>query len=140
MSYHAFEDVLALLIYGLVLFPNSDQFIDVSAINVFLACNPVPTLLRDVLHSLHTRTMKKKGTLMCCTPLLYRWFILHLPRSVMKNELGLRWNQRIMSLSHSDIYISSLALKKISLSLIAVESSLMCHSLALEEASLTTLL
>ena len=45
MSYHAFEDVLALLIYGLVLFPNSDQFIDVSVINIFLAHNLVPTLL-----------------------------------------------------------------------------------------------
>ena len=92
MSYHAFEDVLALLIYGLVLFPNSDQFIDISSINIFLARNPVPTLLGDVLHSLHTRTMKKRGTLMCCTPLLYWWFISHLPRSVLKNELGLRWN------------------------------------------------
>ena len=29
MSYHAFEEVLALLIYGLVLFPNPDQLIDV---------------------------------------------------------------------------------------------------------------
>ena len=72
MSYHDFEDVLALLIYGLVLFPNSDQFIDVSAINISLAYNPVPMLLRDILHSLHTRTMKKRETLMCCTPLLYR--------------------------------------------------------------------
>ena len=41
---------------------------------------------------------------MCCIPLLYRWFISHLPRSVMENELGLRWNKRLMSLSHSDIY------------------------------------
>ena len=59
MSYHAFEDVLALLIYGLVLFPNSDQFIDVNAITIFLAHNLVPTLLGDILHSLHTRTLKK---------------------------------------------------------------------------------
>ena len=29
MSFHAFEDILALLIYGLVLFPNPDQLIDV---------------------------------------------------------------------------------------------------------------
>src|ERR1044072_7628843 len=28
MSFHAFDDIVALLIYGLVLFPNSDQFID----------------------------------------------------------------------------------------------------------------
>ena len=85
MSFHAFEDILALTIYGLVLFPNSDQFIDVNAIKIFLTHNPVPTLLGDVLHSLHTRTMKKQGTLMCCIPLLSRWFISHLPRPVLKN-------------------------------------------------------
>ena len=41
---------------------------------------------------------------MCCIPLLHRWIISYLPRSVIKNDLGLRWNQRSMSLSHSDIY------------------------------------
>ncbi|KAI5404353.1 hypothetical protein KIW84_051495 [Lathyrus oleraceus] len=100
---HAFEDILALLIYGLVLFPNPDQFIDVNAIKIFLTHNPVPTLLGDILHSLHTRTMKRQGTLMCCIPLLSRWFISHLPQSVLKNERNLKWSQRIMSLSHSDI-------------------------------------
>src|ERR1044072_5880460 len=34
MSFQAFEDFLTLLIYGLVLFPNSDQFIDVNAIKI----------------------------------------------------------------------------------------------------------
>ncbi|XP_058745884.1 uncharacterized protein LOC131618734 [Vicia villosa] len=104
MSYQAFEDVLALLIYGLVLFPNPDQFIDVHAIKIFLARNPVPTLLGDILHSLHTRTSKKRGTLMCCIPLLSRWFISHLPRLVLRNEQRMQWSQRMMSLSHSDIH------------------------------------
>src|ERR1051325_3118833 len=36
MSFHAFKDIVALLIYGLVLFPNPDQFIDVNAIKMFL--------------------------------------------------------------------------------------------------------
>ena len=103
MNVHAFEDVLALLIYGLVLFPNPDQFVDMNAIKIFLTHNPVPTLLGDILHSLHTRTMKRQGTLMCCVPLLSRWFISHLPQSVLKNEQNLKWSQRIMSLSHSDI-------------------------------------
>ncbi|KAI5439947.1 hypothetical protein KIW84_025345 [Lathyrus oleraceus] len=103
MNVHAFEDVLALLIYGLVLFPNPDQFIDMNAIKIFLTHNPVPTLLGDVLHSLHTRTMKKQGTLMCCVPLLSRWFISHLPQSVLKNDQNLKWSRRIMTLSHSDI-------------------------------------
>ena len=100
MNVRAFEDILALLIYGLVLFPNPDQFIDMNAIKIFLTHNPVPTLLGDILHSLHTRTMKKQGTLMCCIPLLSRWFISHLPRSVLKNEQNLKWSQRIMTLSH----------------------------------------
>ncbi|XP_058783352.1 uncharacterized protein LOC131658034 [Vicia villosa] len=104
MSYQAFEDVLALLIYGLVLFPNPDQFVDVHAITIFLARNPVPTLVGDILHSLYTRTNKKRGTLMCCIPLLSRWFISHLPRSVLRNEQRMQWSQRMMSLSHSDIH------------------------------------
>ena len=40
---------------------------------------------------------------MCCIPLFSRWFISHLPQSVMKNEQRLKWSQRLMSLSHSDI-------------------------------------
>lgn len=61
----AFEEVLALLVYGAVLFPNADQLVDVSTIKVFLSHNPVPTLLRDILHSLHARTLKIRGTLLC---------------------------------------------------------------------------
>ena len=67
-----FEEVLALLIYGMVIFTNPDQLIDLNAVKVFLSYNPVPTLLGDILHSLHTRTVKRRGTLLCCTPLLAR--------------------------------------------------------------------
>ncbi|XP_058784646.1 uncharacterized protein LOC131659475 [Vicia villosa] len=126
MSYHAFEDIMALLIYGLVLFPNPNQFIDVHAIKIFLTRNAVPTLLGDILHSLHTSTMKKRGTLMCCMPLLSRWFISHLPRSVMRNDQGLKWPRRIMSLYHSDIRWCSLS-KEMLLSPSVVDSALMCH-------------
>ena len=104
MYFQAFEDVLALLIYGLVLFPNLDQLIDVNAIKVFLSRNPIPTFLGDILHCFHTRTMKKRGTLLCCIPLLSRWFISHLPRSTLKNEQSLTLSQRMMSLTHSNIH------------------------------------
>ena len=40
LYFQAFEDVLALLIYGLVLFPNPDSFVDVNAIKIFLSRNP----------------------------------------------------------------------------------------------------
>ena len=45
LDFQAFDEVLALLIYGLVLFPNPDQLIDVNAVRIFLSRNPVPTLL-----------------------------------------------------------------------------------------------
>ena len=41
---------------------------------------------------------------MFCTPLFARWFVSHLPRSILKNEQGLRWFNRMMSLRHSDIH------------------------------------
>ena len=72
MSFHAFEEILALLIYGLVLFPNPDQLIDVNTIKVVMSRNPVPTLRGDILHSFHMRTMRKRGILVCCTLLLAR--------------------------------------------------------------------
>ena len=115
MDFQAFEEVLALLIYGLVLFVNPDLLIEVNAIKVFLSRNPVPTLLGDILHTFHTRTTKKKGILMCCVPLLSRWFIYHLPKTVLKNEEGLGWLQRIMSLSHTDILLYSRSMGDISI-------------------------
>ncbi|KAK2382708.1 hypothetical protein QL285_070225 [Trifolium repens] len=57
-SIDAFEAILALLIYGLVLFPNVDCFVDINAIRIFLIGNPVPTLLADTYHSIHHRTQK----------------------------------------------------------------------------------
>ncbi|RHN58830.1 hypothetical protein MtrunA17_Chr4g0006651 [Medicago truncatula] len=52
------EAILALLIYGLVLFPNLDDFVDMNAIEIFHSKNPVPTLLADTYHAIHDRTLK----------------------------------------------------------------------------------
>ncbi|XP_004514576.1 uncharacterized protein [Cicer arietinum] len=51
-EWSAFIDVLALIIFGIVIFPNLDNFVDVAAINVFLVFNkhkqnPVPAILAD---------------------------------------------------------------------------------------------
>ena len=106
---------MALLIYGMVLFPNPNQLIDVNAVKIFMSRNPVPTLLGDIPHSFHSRTMKKRGILMCYTPLLARWFILHLPRSVLKNEQGLRWSHRLITPRHSDIHWCSRSLENVTI-------------------------
>ncbi|KAK2375369.1 hypothetical protein QL285_076261 [Trifolium repens] len=104
-SNDAFYSNLALLIYGLVLFPNIDDFVDINTIQIFLTKNPVPTLLADTYHSIHDRTSVGRGTIFCCTPLLYKWFISHLPQthSCKANPENLPWSQIIMSLTPSDI-------------------------------------
>ena len=111
MDFQVFEDILALLIYGLVLFPNPDSFVDVNVVKIFLSRNPVPTLLGDILHVLYTHTVRRRGTLICCMTLLSMWFISHLPKSVLKNEEGLGWSYRIMSLAHTYILWSSRAME-----------------------------
>ncbi|KAI5419130.1 hypothetical protein KIW84_043356 [Lathyrus oleraceus] len=105
MSEDAFEALFALLIYGLVLFPNFDKFVDMNAIRIFSVLNPVPTLLGDTYVSLHLRNMKNGGVIVCCLPLLYKWFISHLPQTVAfkENKGCLRWSQRLMSLTNDDI-------------------------------------
>lgn len=99
------EHLFALLIYGLLLFPNIEGFVDSYAIRIFLSGNPVPTLLGDTYHSIHYRTLKGGGTIVCCIPLLYKWFVSHLPKSATfwDRKSGLQWSQRIMSLTQSDI-------------------------------------
>ena len=101
----AFESILALLIYGLFLFPNMDNFVDINAIKIFLTKNPVPTLLAETYHSIHYRTLKEGGLILCCAPLLHRWFTSHLPSSVFSKTNSERssWSQRIMPLTPADI-------------------------------------
>jgi len=104
-SADAFDSILALLIYGLVLFPNLDNFVDINAIHIFLSKNHVPTLLADTYHSIHERTLAGRGTIICCAPLLYKWIIYHLPRSpcFTTNPENLLWSQRLMSLTPADV-------------------------------------
>ncbi|XP_050916508.1 uncharacterized protein LOC127131639 [Lathyrus oleraceus] len=104
-SWTTFNANLALLIYGIVLFPNMEEFLDLVSIHIFLTQNPIRTLLVDTYYSIHVRTQKKKGTIVCCSPLLYRWFILYLPKKgpFVKNKDNLKWSQQIMSLKAEDI-------------------------------------
>ncbi|XP_050896893.1 uncharacterized protein LOC127103702 [Lathyrus oleraceus] len=85
-SMMAFETILSLLVYGLVLFPNIDNFVDVNDMRIFLIKNMVPTLLGNTYFSIHHMTSKGGGTIVCCAPLLYKWFISHLPQSPVFQE------------------------------------------------------
>src|SRR4051812_20028473 len=76
-----FEAVFSLLVYGLFFFPNIDKFVDMNAIKIFMKGNLVPTMLGDAYYSIHLRNSYGKGMITCCTPLLYKWYISHLPNT-----------------------------------------------------------
>ncbi|KEH26521.1 hypothetical protein MTR_6g463770 [Medicago truncatula] len=97
------EAILAFLIYGLILFPNLDNFVDMNAIEIFHSKNPVPTLLADTYHAIHDRTLKGRGYILCCLPLLYRWFISHLPSSFHDNSENWSYSQRMMALTPNEV-------------------------------------
>lgn len=68
-----FEVVLALLIYGIVLFPIVDNFVDINDIHIFMIRNPVPNLLADTYYSIHHITEELLGVVhLYCTSGLFR--------------------------------------------------------------------
>lgn len=98
-SWDACYSTIALAIYGIILFPNIDGFVDMVAIGIFLIENPVSTLLAYVYYYMSHRYTKKKGMITCCAPLLYQWFLEHLPKtSVFVEKIDASWPQRLGSL------------------------------------------
>ncbi|XP_058747001.1 uncharacterized protein LOC131619987 [Vicia villosa] len=100
--WEAFNALLAVLIYGIVMFPNIHKFVDLAAICLFVDKNPVPTLLADTYYSVHSR-YGKGGAIRNCLPLLYTWFKSHLPTSGPFVTSTQKWHQRIMGLTGNDI-------------------------------------
>ncbi|XP_040871213.1 uncharacterized protein [Glycine max] len=79
----SFVDVLALLVFGVILFPNVDGLVDLAAINAFLAYHhskesPAITILADAYDILERRCEKSGTRIVCCTPALYVWLVSHL--------------------------------------------------------------
>lgn len=101
-----FNTLLACCIYGIVLLPNVVNFVDMNAIHIFAQRNPIPTLLGDLYHSIHTRNQKGRGGMVwCCAPLLYIWFKSHLPTkgAFIDAADSSRWSDRLMGLTARDI-------------------------------------
>ncbi|KAH1265595.1 hypothetical protein GmHk_01G001269 [Glycine max] len=78
-----FIDILALLIFGGVLFPNVDGLLDLAAIDAFLAYHnhnesPVVAMLADLYDTFNRRSEKRNTRIVCCTPALYVWLVSHL--------------------------------------------------------------
>ncbi|XP_058725979.1 uncharacterized protein LOC131597290 [Vicia villosa] len=107
-EWDTFRAILALSIYGIVLFSDVPNSVDMNAIHMFILQNPVPTLLGDVYHSIHHKNGQKggKGGLVrLCAPLLYRWFRSHLPErgAFVDSRHTSKWVERIMGLRAKDI-------------------------------------
>ncbi|KAH1189409.1 hypothetical protein GmHk_20G057183 [Glycine max] len=70
-----FIDILALLIFGGVLFPNVDGLVDLAAIDAFLAYHnhkesPVVAILVVLYNTFDQRCEKSSTRIVCCTPAL----------------------------------------------------------------------
>jgi len=85
-----------------VLFPNINGFVDTNAIHIFLTKNLVSTLLAGTYHSIHHITIKQDETILCCAPLLYKWYTMHLPQSYLSKEKGV-YSKKIMALTPTEI-------------------------------------
>ncbi|KAL5172387.1 hypothetical protein HKD37_16G045154 [Glycine soja] len=78
-----FMDVLALLIFGVVLFPNVDGLVDLATIDAFLAYHhskesPVVAVLADLFDTFNRRCEKSSARIICCLPALCVWLVSHL--------------------------------------------------------------
>ncbi|KAH1213724.1 hypothetical protein GmHk_14G041627 [Glycine max] len=78
-----FIDILTLLIFGGVLFPNVDGLVDLAAIDAFLAYHnhkesPVIAMLADLYDTFDRRCEKSSTRIVCYTPALYVWLVSHL--------------------------------------------------------------
>ena len=81
----SFIDILALLIFGGVLFPNVDGLVDLAVINTFLAYHDhkessAVAMLADLYETFDQRCEKSSTRIVCCTPALYVWLVSHLFR------------------------------------------------------------
>ncbi|KAL5123995.1 hypothetical protein HKD37_02G004479 [Glycine soja] len=77
-----FADILALLIFEVVLFPNVDSLVDLAAIDAFLAYHhskesPVVAILADLYDTFDRRCEKNSARIVCCLPALCVWLISH---------------------------------------------------------------
>ncbi|XP_058733003.1 uncharacterized protein LOC131604587 [Vicia villosa] len=59
----------------------------------------------DTYYSIHLRNSYRKGMVTCCTPLLYKWYVSHMPDTYefWSQKEGLKWSHKIMTLTNAEI-------------------------------------
>ena len=78
-------DILALLVFGIVLFPNVDMLVDLALIDTFLAYHHnkeslAIVVLADACATFDLRCKKSSARIVCCKPALYVWLVSHVFR------------------------------------------------------------
>ncbi|RDY02240.1 hypothetical protein CR513_14332, partial [Mucuna pruriens] len=76
-------DDFGLLIYGIILFPHLEDYIDLTVVEVFLAKkkrgeNPTMAILANTYYTLNYCCERREGSLRYCMHLLYLWMTAHL--------------------------------------------------------------
>ncbi|KAH1254039.1 hypothetical protein GmHk_04G010564 [Glycine max] len=90
-----FADILALLIFGAVLFPNVDSLVDLAAIDAFLAYHhskesPVVAILADLFDMFDQRCEKNSAQIVYCLPALCVWLVSHLFQQYIRHPCPLQ--------------------------------------------------
>ncbi|KAL5133926.1 hypothetical protein HKD37_03G007182 [Glycine soja] len=90
-----FADTLALLIFGVVLFPNVDGLVDLATIDAFLAYHhskesSVVAILADLFDTFDRRCEKNSARIVCCLPALCVWLVSHLFRQDIRHPCPLQ--------------------------------------------------
>ena len=78
-----FIDVLALLVFGAVVFPTVDGLVDLATIDTFHTYHHskeslVMAILANAYDTFNRRCEKSGARIVCCTPTLYVWMVSHL--------------------------------------------------------------
>ncbi|RDY09916.1 hypothetical protein CR513_05646, partial [Mucuna pruriens] len=79
----AFVDVYRLLVYGIMIFPQIERYVDLAAIDAFLNKRDqgehlVVVVLANTYYTLDYYSKKNAKGLRCCTSLLFLWLTVHL--------------------------------------------------------------
>ncbi|RDY03773.1 hypothetical protein CR513_12602, partial [Mucuna pruriens] len=70
-------------VYGIILLPHLDEYVDLVVIDIFLAKqeqgrNPVTTVLANTYYIIQRSHERKEGCLICCLQTVYLWLVTHI--------------------------------------------------------------
>jgi len=87
-DWEVFMDVFALALFGIMLFPKTERFVDNAAISVYIAYrtrheSPVTAILADTYLALNSSNPKKKTRMACCLPTLFVWLASRFEKRVV---------------------------------------------------------